>query len=82
MPDLTIRMPIWRLDGASPSQPDDVAVQMRRGVEFLINVAEMLVICGVMSRRHPRLQFALVETPLSSRDPSYPIRYHLEPRFF
>jgi hypothetical protein len=81
MPDLTIRMPIWRLDGASPSQPDDAAAQMRGGIEILIDVAEMLIIYGVMHRRHPKLQLALVETPSASRDPSCPIRYRLEPHF-
>ena len=73
-PDDTISLPMWYLFGATPRP---IGVEMRAGVQFLVQMAEAMLIHLVMHTVDKRFPFIIQEYEETHIDPKKPIKYRL-----
>lgn len=78
MPDDSVRLPTWRVEGAAPVPPASVVEDMRDIAAFLVRVGEALFIHLMRQQADPRVPTHLIEIPADHRDPERPVRYRLE----
>lgn len=78
MPDDTIEMPTWRMEGANPEPRALIVESMRNMVAFLIRIGEALFVHLMLHQADRRVPTRLVEIPAEQRNPERPLRYRLE----
>ena len=74
LPDDTISLPMWYLSGKTPRP---IGTEMRAGVQFLVQMAEAMLIHLVMHTVDKRFPFIIQEYEASDIDPKKPIKYRL-----
>ena len=74
LPDDTISLPMWYLSGETPRP---IAAEMQAGVEFLVQMAEAMLIHLVMHTADKRFPFIIQEYEAPDIDPKKPIKYRL-----
>ena len=65
---------MWHVSGETP-QP--IREEMLRGVEFLVQMAELLLIYSVMHAWDKRIPFIIVELDPTQMNPALPIKYRV-----
>lgn len=73
-PDGSLTPPMWHVSGETPSSIRD---DMLAGVEFLVGIAEVMLIHVVMHAVDKRIPFIIVEVDREHLNPGLPIRYRL-----
>jgi len=73
-PDDTISLPMWYLFGETPRP---IGVEMRAGVQFLVQMAEAMLIHLVMHTVDKRFPYIIQEYEAPDIDPKKPIKYRL-----
>jgi len=74
LPDDTISLPMWYLSGETPRP---IGVEMLAGVQFLVQMAEGMLIHLVMHTADKRFPFIIQEYEAPDVDPKKPIKYRL-----
>lgn len=74
MPDMRIKVPMWHVSG---NEPRPIKEEMRATVEFLVEMAEAMVIHLVMATVVDHIPFILEKFVEAEIDPDNPIRYRL-----
>ena len=75
LPDDSIAPPAWHVSGET--QPSPVDQDMRAAVQFLVEIAEAMLICLVMHTIDKRFPFLIQEYDPGQVNPKKPIRYRL-----
>lgn len=78
MPDDSVVMPTWRLEGTAPEPAVSIVDSMRSILAFLIRIGEALFIHLMLHQADRRIANRLLEIPEGQRDPERPVRYRLE----
>jgi hypothetical protein len=73
-PDGSLTPPMWHVSGEAPHSIRD---DMLAGVDFLVEIAEAMLIHLVMHAADKRIPFIIVEVDAEHSDPALPIRYRL-----
>lgn len=77
-PDGRIQVPTWQLVGREDQgEPSPIKEEMFAAVEFLIQVAEAMLLHLVMQLVSQRFPYFIEEIPLENVDPKMPIKYRL-----
>lgn len=73
-PDARIQVPTWHV---SNEPPIPIREEMLASIDFLIQLAEMMLIYLVLLRLSKKFPFIVIEIPVGDIDPNVPIRYRL-----
>jgi hypothetical protein len=74
MPDGSLSLPMWYVSGGTPRP---IHVEMTAGVEFLVTMAEWMLIHLVMSTLDKKVPFYIHTIPFAEVEQKIPIRYRL-----
>jgi hypothetical protein len=74
MPDMRIRVPMWYIEG---QEPRPIKEEMIAAIEFLVQMAEAMLIHLVMFRLSKQFPFIILEIPEKDIDANCPIKYKL-----
>ncbi len=73
-PDGSLTPPTWHVTGEAPQPVRD---EMFAGVDFLVDIAEAMLIHLVMHAADKRIPFIIVQVDPAHADPALPMRYRL-----
>lgn len=73
-PDGTLTPPMWHVSGETPQE---IREDMLAGVEFLVQVAEAMLIHSVMHASDKRIPFVIARIDPAETDAALPIKYRL-----